>query len=114
MQSTQITLRNLRRSTALQGRIRQLREHLDRYHPHIIGCRVAIEGAEGRRGDTQQYGVHVTVHVPGREIVVTRSHDEDVYLALGNAFEVVRRELLESSGIRVGRPRGRSTRKETA
>jgi ribosome-associated translation inhibitor RaiA len=112
MQSTQITLRNLRRSTALQGRIRQLREHLDRYHPHIIGCRVAIEDA-GRRGESRQIGVHVTVHVPGREIVVTRSHDEDVYLALGDAFEIVRRQLIEESGIRVGRPRGRRNAKET-
>jgi ribosome-associated translation inhibitor RaiA len=104
MQTTQITLRNLRRSTALHGRIRQHREHLERYHPNILTCRVAIEDAS-QRGAAHQFGVHISVHIPGREIEVTRSHNEDVYLALRDAFEVVRRELLQESGIRVGRPR---------
>jgi ribosome-associated translation inhibitor RaiA len=111
MQSTQITLRNLRRSTVLHGRIQQLREHLERYHPDILSCRVAIEDA-GRRAEGRQFGVHLTVHIPGREIVVTRSHNEDVYLALRDAFQIVRRELLDASGLRVGRPRGRGTRSQ--
>ena len=104
MQTTQITLRNLRRSTALHARIRQHREHLERYHPNILSCRVAIESTASR-GAANQFGVHISVHIPGREIAVTRSHHEDVYLALRDAFEVVRRELLQESGIRVGRPR---------
>ena len=104
MQSTQVTLRNLRRSTALQGQILKLREHLERYHPHIVSCRVAIEDA-GQGGDGRQYGVQVTVHIPGREINVSRSHDRDIYVALKDAFDIVRRQLLEASGKRVGRPR---------
>lgn len=105
MQTTQVTLRNLRSSTALQGRIRQLREHLERFHPHIVSCRVAIEDAGRAQG--RQFGVHLTVRIPGREIAVTRSHDEDVYLALGAAFDVARRELLDASGKRFGRPKAK-------
>lgn len=111
MQTTQITLRNIQRSTALHDRIRQLREHLERYHPNILTCRVSLEETGKRHAQGKQFDVAVTVHIPGHEIVVTRSHDEDVYLALRDAFDVVRRQLLDASGIRVGRPRSRK-RKE--
>ena len=111
MQTTQITLRNLRSSTALQARIRELRDHLDRFHPEILACRVAIEDA-GRRKEGRQFGVHVTVHVPGREIVDTRSHNDDVFLALRDAFEIVRRELLDASEAHAGPPRASRTRRK--
>ena len=47
MQATQISLRNLRRSTALHGRIRQLRERLEHCHPDIISCRIADDMPAG-------------------------------------------------------------------
>ena len=31
--------------------------------------------------------------MPGREIVVTRDHDEDVYVALRDAFDAAKRQL---------------------
>lgn len=89
-----------------------MREHLERYHPNILTCRISIEDAGRRHAQGGQFGVNVTVHIPGQEIVATRSHDEDVYLALRDAFEVVRRQLLDASGIRVGRPRSRKVKEE--
>lgn len=65
---------------------------------------MALEDA-GRRASGRQFGVHVSVRIPGREIVVTRSHDADIYVALSDAFDIVRRQLLEASGRRLGRPR---------
>ncbi len=100
MQSTQITLRNVPRCPLLSKRIRTLSEHLERYHPHILNCRVAIEQstAPARKGTLFQ--VLVRVRVPGREIVASHDHDGDVYVALREAFEVVRRQLGEANALR--------------
>lgn len=100
MNTTQITLRNIRSSTALQERIREMREHLDRFHPGILGCRVAIEAGEARKERGRQFTVNVRVRVPGHEIVANHSHDEDVYAALAEAFGAVRRQLLDTSGAK--------------
>jgi hypothetical protein len=64
MQTTQITLRNIQRSTALHDRIRQLREHLERYHPNILTCRVSLEEIGKRHAQGKQFDVAVTVHIP--------------------------------------------------
>ena len=48
MSTTQTTFHDFPSSTALQQRIRELREPLDRFHPHILGCCVAIEASAAR------------------------------------------------------------------
>lgn len=42
-QATQITLRNIKRSTMVARPIREKCDQLERFHPHILHCRVAIE-----------------------------------------------------------------------
>jgi ribosome-associated translation inhibitor RaiA len=37
--------------------------------------------------------VRIDLKVPGKEIVVNRDHDEDIYVALRDAFDVARRQL---------------------
>jgi ribosomal subunit interface protein len=112
MLSTQIALKNVRRSTALQGRIAKMREHLDRYHPHILACRVGVDESSVKE-EGPQFAVNVAVRVPGREFVANRFHDEDVYLALHEAFDAVRRQLLEASGSRRDRQRRKSAKRNT-
>lgn len=98
MQATQITLRNIRRSTALHRRIRDLRDHLDRYHPRILSCRVTLEETTARPQQGRQFIVTLAVRVPGQEFIATHQHDEDPYAALHQAFDAVRRQLIDASG----------------
>lgn len=97
MNFTQITLRNLRRSTALSARIRELSERLGERHPGIINCRVAVAHETARPGRKRAFEVTVRVRVPGRELVASREHDEDVYVALRDAFEAIRRQLIDAA-----------------
>ncbi len=96
MQSTQITLQNVRRSTALSARIRELSERLENHHSEIRACRVAV--AQDTAGPRKGRSYHVTVRVrpPGRELVVSHEHDTDVYVALRDAFEAMRRQLAQA------------------
>ena len=98
VQATQITLRNLQRSTALQRRIRDLRDHLDRYHPRIINCRVTLEESSPKPHNGRVFTVTVAVRVPGHDFIANHQHDEDIYVALHQAFDAVRRQLIDVSG----------------
>jgi ribosomal subunit interface protein len=83
--------------------VRERAARLDRYYPRIMSCRVIVE-ASHRRSRTAGTVYHVRVHVtvPGGELVahgeppLQRFH-EDVYIAIRDAFDQVRRELEDYS-----------------
>lgn len=93
MRSTQITLHNIRRSPSLSARIRDLSERLETRHPEILNVRVAVSHDTQRPAKGGTYSVVARVRVPGREIVASHEHGDDVYVAVQGAFDTVRREV---------------------
>jgi ribosomal subunit interface protein len=92
----QITFRDMPPSEALEARIRQKAERLEKFHPHITSCRVTVEELHRHQNQGRHFGVRVDVHVPGGQpVVASLKHDEDVYVALRDAFGSVRRRLEE-------------------
>jgi len=103
MQATQITLHNLRHSSELSTRIREMSWDLDRHHPRVQCCRVDIEQAAGRHHRKGgHYLVNVKVRIPGRELVANRTDDEDVRVALRGAFAAMRRQLNDAAQLERG------------
>jgi cold shock CspA family protein len=101
-----VTFRNLARSAAVEAAIRERAEKLDQFHPSIMRCHVMVEALHRRpqRAGTV-YHVRVDVRVPGGELVAheepapQRFH-EDVFLAIREAFDHVRRELEDHARLR--------------
>lgn len=91
----QITFRNIPRSDALDEHIRQKAEKLEEFHSRIISCRVTVEELRKHHRQGRQFCVSVDLRLPGREIVANRNHDEDVYIALRDAFDAARLQLEE-------------------
>ncbi len=91
----QITLRNVDHSEALESRIREKAKRLENFFEHIISCRVVVELPHNHKQQGKDFKVRIDVGVPGRELVVNRDHHEDVYVALRDAFDAVRRQLDE-------------------
>jgi len=89
----QISLHGIAQSDALSNAIREKAEKLDRYYPHIMSCRVVLELANGRQRHGKQLTARIDLKVPGGEIVVTHQHDEDLQIALRDAFRAARRKL---------------------
>jgi ribosomal subunit interface protein len=89
----QITLHGLAHSPALEAAIRAKAEKLERYYAHIVNCRVVLELAGQHKHKGRQFSAHIDLKVPGGEIVITREHDEDLQIALRNAFDAARRKL---------------------
>lgn len=90
-----ITVRDMPHSEALDARIRAKAVKLGEFHPNITSCRVTVEKSHRHQRQGEHFQVVVDVRVPGREFVANRDHDEEVYVALREAFGAVRRQLDE-------------------
>ncbi|MCC7484672.1 MAG: ribosome-associated translation inhibitor RaiA [Burkholderiales bacterium] len=94
----QITFRGLTHSDAVETRIRERADRLERYYDRIIGCRVVVEELHQHHRKGNHFHVRVDVTVPGTEIVANREPDAnhaytDVYVAIRDAFDAVGRQL---------------------
>ena len=89
----QVSFHGLAHSQALYDAIREKADKLGRYYAHIMSCRVVLEldGRHKRKG--KQYAARIDLKVPGGEIAVTHEHDDDLQIALRNAFDAARRRL---------------------
>jgi ribosomal subunit interface protein len=87
----QISLHGIEHTDALCEAIRARTERLERFYDRIIRCRVVLELAGHKHGG--KFTARVELKVPGTEIVITREHDEDLQVALGDAFDAARRKL---------------------
>ena len=88
-----ISLQGIAHSNELYSAIQEKVERLDRYYSRITSCRVvlALEGRHKRLG--RLFTARIDLKVPGGEIVINREHDEDVQVALRDAFDAARRKL---------------------
>lgn len=98
----QITVRDMDHSEALEQAIREKAEKLDQFHPGIMACRVTVDVPAKHKTQGKQFAVAIDLTVPGGEIVVKRERNEDIYVALRDAFDVAKRQLEEHARIQRG------------
>lgn len=96
----QITFRNLGRSEAIEAKIRERVEKLGSFYSPIMSCCVAVEALHRHHRQGNHYHIRIDVRVPDRELVADREPDErhaytDVYVAIRDAFDAMRRQLEE-------------------
>ena len=104
----QITVRDMPHSDALDARIRDNAEKLGEFHPNITSCRVTIEELRKHHQQGRHFQVGIDARVPGREIVANHAHDEDVYVALREAFDALERQLELQVRVRRGKVKATS------
>jgi ribosomal subunit interface protein len=89
----QVTFRDLPHSPALDEKIREKASRLQSLSDRITSCRVTLERRHRHKRQGREYSVRIDLRVPEREIVVNHDHDEDVYVALREAFDAAERQL---------------------
>lgn len=94
----QITFRNMDPSAALEDRVRETAAKLERFHDRIMSCRVVVERQHHHHHQGDLYHVAIDLKVPGAELTTSRgpaAHHahEDVYVAVRDAFDAMRRQL---------------------
>ena len=94
----QIIFQDMPVSPAVEARIRERADALERFFPNIVSCRVAVEASSHRHRQGKLYHVGVVLEVPGHDIVVNRNPSEhhaheDIFVTVRDAFDAVRRQL---------------------
>src|SRR4030067_2228817 len=90
----EIPLRDIPHSEAVETRIREKIEKLDRFHERVMSCRVTVESPQQKKHQGKLYSVHIDMKVPGGgELGVNRAQKEELYVALREAFNAAGRQL---------------------
>ena len=93
-----ISFRNMDPSEAVETRIREKAEKLERLFDRIVSCEVVVEAPHRNHQKGKLYEVRINLSVPGEDINVGRTGPqnhahEDVYVALRDAFAAATRQL---------------------
>jgi ribosomal subunit interface protein len=91
----QVTFRNIPSSEAIESNINEKAAKLDRFYDRIMSCRVVVDSTQRRQHQGKLYGVRIDITVPRKELAVTREENEDVYVAIRDAFDTASRRLEE-------------------
>jgi hypothetical protein len=78
--------------------VRELAARLEHFSAQIVSCHVVVEAPAGHHRHGEHFDVRLEILVPGRQIVIRRTHrespeHEDPYLALRDAFRAAKRKL---------------------
>jgi len=90
----QISSRKFTLTPRLANVIKEKARKLEQFYDDIIACRVMVETPHRHKNQGLLYNVRVDLTVPGDELVVKREPSEDVYVAVRDAFDAARRQLL--------------------
>jgi ribosomal subunit interface protein len=89
----QITMRDIPHSDALESHIREKAAKLEKFYPHIMHCRVTVELPHRHHHQGRLFDVRIDMTVPGGELVINRIVNEDVHIAVRDAFDAAKRQL---------------------
>lgn len=92
----QVVFRDIAHSDAIESEIRRRADKIEQSVDSIISCRVTVGSSGRHKHQGVLRGVHIALRLPRSEIAVTRHHaDEDIYVAIRDAFISVRRKVEE-------------------
>lgn len=89
----QITSRGIELSKLQKEEISGKIDRLGKYYERIMRCRVVVEAPHRHKHEGRQFRVCIEMRVPGEDIIVKRQLNEDLDIALRDAFDAARREI---------------------
>jgi len=103
----EIVFHNLEPSDAIEAKVRERADRLEKFYKNIMSCRVVVEAGHKHHHKGNLYHVRVDVTAPDTELVASRepkAHHahEDVYVAIRDAFDAMRRQLEDYARRRRG------------
>ncbi|MDH4161476.1 MAG: HPF/RaiA family ribosome-associated protein [Nitrospirota bacterium] len=98
----QITMKNVPHSAAVEAKILEKLQKLEQFSDRIMGCKVTVEESQRRQHQGKLFSVHIDITTPGKELVVNKVENEDLYVAVRDAFNAAKRQLEEHSRKRRG------------
>lgn len=98
----QVVFHELEHSNAIEAAIREKAAKLETFYGAIQSCRVVIEIAQKHKHQGKLFNVRIDLAVPQGQIAVNRHAHEDVFVAIRDAFDAVRRRLEDHARLQRG------------
>ncbi len=103
-----ITFRHMDPSPAVEARIREKVDELERFFDRIVGCRVVVEQDHRQHRQGNLFRIHLDISLPGKTIAIDRKGPknqahQDVYVAIRDAFGAAKRKIEDHARIRRGK-----------
>jgi ribosome-associated translation inhibitor RaiA len=105
----QVAFEGMQHSNTVEARIRREIEKLEEFSGGLVSARVAVAKPQHRRHKGDIYHIRIHLVVPGlpdvavsREPAAAGAH-EDVYVTIGDAFKIARRQLQDRVQKRDGK-----------
>ncbi|MCB1827215.1 MAG: ribosome-associated translation inhibitor RaiA, partial [Coxiellaceae bacterium] len=98
-QPVQITFKDLDQSDELVELIHEKADKLEQFFENIISCHVVVEQTQKHKTIGKLNNVRINLGVPGKELIVTNNERENVYIAIRDAFDNLRRQLEDYARI---------------
>ena len=89
----QIVSRDLYLSKHLETSIHEKASKLVTFYSRITRCRVVVESPTHHHWKSKSYKVRIDLSVPGAELVVNHHENQDLKIAIRDAFEAAKRQL---------------------
>lgn len=100
----QITVKDIPPSPQIMVNVEKRIKKLLQFCKRINSCRVVIESSQRHKHQGKLYNVRVDLTVPGKkQLVTTHKDNEDLYIAIREAFNALDRQLEEHARKRHGR-----------
>jgi ribosomal subunit interface protein len=89
----QITIRDIPPTDSITAHIKKKCEKLQHYFDRITACRIIVSLPQKNQHQGKLYNVRIELSVPKEEITVTRIKDENLFVAIRQAFSAATRRL---------------------
>jgi nucleotide-binding universal stress UspA family protein/ribosome-associated translation inhibitor RaiA/cold shock CspA family protein len=96
----EIAYEGVESSSAVERHVLRGMKRLERVSPDLIAAHVTVAAHDRRHVTGNLYDVRLTLALPGPDVVISRTppphrQDEDLVLAIGEAFDKARRQLID-------------------
>jgi ribosomal subunit interface protein len=94
----EILFHSTAKSDAIEAAIRERATKLEKFADSIVSCLVTVDAPHKHHRQGKLFRVSVDVHIPGGHVVASRDPaehhaHEDVFVAIRDAFDAVRRQI---------------------
>ena len=102
MAQIKVTFRDFPSSPTIETKIRKRAEKLTQFYDRIVHCYVVVELEQKNRHQGKLFGIKIHLTVPGKQLDVTHKSDQDINVAIREAFKAIEHQLEEYARKRQG------------
>jgi ribosomal subunit interface protein len=88
-----LTIREIPNSLVVENKIREKADKLSHYCDKVEFCKVVLGMTQKQHHQGKLYNAHIEVGVPGKVLVATHKKNEDIYVAIRDAFDAMNRQV---------------------